>query len=123
MAKCGLRVKGYLIGEKFASWGSEPELRHASFQSSAGEGGGLEIAGPASLVHPNKEAPSPVDRTRGDERVMAIIFLHENPVQVVVGHLPNRAPAGWPTLSVQNILQMPAGRAPGASPIFKPLRM
>ena len=125
VAKYGLRVEGYsqLSGLEFASWGSEPELRHASVQGSAGEGGGLEIAGRAILVYPNKEASSAVDRTRGDGRVKAIISLVKNPIQVVVGHLPFGGPAGGPTLSVQNLLPIPVGRAPGASPKFKPLRM
>jgi len=125
VAKCGLRVQGYsrLSREEIANWGSEPELRHASVQRSAGVGGFRKIAGPVILVHPNKEAPSPVDRKRGGVKVMGCICLHEIPVHVVAGHLPYEGPAGGPTLSVRNILPDPAGRTPGVSLIFQTLRM
>jgi len=97
--------------EDIASWGSKPELLHASVQRSAGEGRFRKIAGFVIMVHPKKKAPSPVDRKRTDARVMAIICLHKSPVHVVVGHLPKKGPAGGPTLSVRNLLPSPSSRA------------
>ena len=71
-----MQVEGYsrMSREEIARWGSEPELRHASVQRIAGvEEGGVEVGVPEltvpATIHPNKEAPSPIDRKRVRVRV------------------------------------------------------
>jgi len=108
---------------EIACWGNEPELRHASVQGSTGCGGVQESADPIVMIHPKKEASSPLDGQRFGEIIVTIVCRHEIPVHVVVGHLPDKGPAGKPEVSMQNLLPGPVGRSSGSTRRFLPTPM
>ena len=109
------RVEGSSRLVKIACWGNGPELRHASVQGSTGCGGVQESADPIVMIHPKKEASSPLDGQRFGEVIVPIVCRHKIPVHVVVGHLSDKGPAGGPKLSVQNLIPSRAGMVPGAT--------